>query len=61
MPQLRGSTPLNLEQRLAIAAVLCGAGGPGRPPFVLLGPPGTGKTVTLIELSLQVRRLRGEG
>lgn len=45
---------LNAEQRLAVASVLCGAG--GSTPFALFGPPGTGKTVTLVESALQVRK-----
>ena len=50
----RGARTLNAEQRLAVAAHLCGAG--GRVPFALFGPPGTGKTVTLVECALQVRQ-----
>ena len=42
---------LNAEQRLAVASVLAGAG--GGTPFALFGPPGTGKTVTLVECALQ--------
>lgn len=49
----RGARTLNVEQRLAVAAHLVGAG--GRVPFALFGPPGTGKTVTLVECALQVR------
>ncbi|EIE26144.1 P-loop containing nucleoside triphosphate hydrolase protein [Coccomyxa subellipsoidea C-169] len=47
-----GMRVLNFEQRLAVASVLCGAG--GGTPFALFGPPGTGKTVTLVECALQV-------
>lgn len=50
----RGARALNVEQRLAVAAHLCGAG--GRVPFALFGPPGTGKTVTLVECALQARQ-----
>ena len=39
--QERGPQRLNAEQRLAVASVLLGAGGPT--PFALWGPPGTGK------------------
>ena len=37
---IKGKTQLNLEQRSAVAAMMCGAGRSGRPPFVLFGPPG---------------------
>ncbi|BDA50870.1 probable helicase MOV-10 at C-terminar half [Coccomyxa sp. Obi] len=47
-----GMRVLNLEQRQAVASVLTGAG--GGTPFALFGPPGTGKTVTLVECALQV-------
>ena len=48
-----GAQKLNSQQREAVAAVLVGAGG-GRHPLTLFGPPGTGKTVTLVECALQV-------
>ena len=48
----RGPRTLNAEQRMAVASVLAGAG--GDTPFALFGPPGTGKTVTLVECALQV-------
>lgn len=47
-----GPRRLNLEQRHAVASVLSGLG--GGTPFALFGPPGTGKTVTLVECALQV-------
>lgn len=49
----KGSRTLNTEQRLAVASVLAGAG--AGVPFALFGPPGTGKTVTLVECALQVK------
>lgn len=42
---------LNKEQANTVKKVL---GCKGAPPYVLHGPPGTGKTVTLIEIILQV-------
>ena len=53
----RGARALNAEQRLAVAALLRGAGGGA--PFALFGPPGTGKTVTLVECALQARPCAG--
>ncbi|GLI68259.1 hypothetical protein VaNZ11_012614 [Volvox africanus] len=55
--RLVGGTALNPEQRLACAAMLCGAG--RDLPFVLFGPPGTGKTVTLVECALQILGAEG--
>lgn len=48
-----GAKKLNRQQQEAVGAVLVGAGG-GQYPLALLGPPGTGKTVTLVECALQV-------
>ena len=48
----RGDRKLNTEQLNAVASVLLGAG--GSVPYALFGPPGTGKTVTLVECALQV-------
>ena len=48
-----GAQKLNSQQREAVASVMVGAGG-GRFPLALFGPPGTGKTVTLVECALQV-------
>ncbi|GAB4815315.1 hypothetical protein N2152v2_002361 [Parachlorella kessleri] len=50
--QEKGRQKLNAEQRAAVAAVVCGAGRTA--PFALFGPPGTGKTVTLVECALQL-------
>ena len=47
-----GRCRLNAEQRLAVASVMSRAG--VDMPFALFGPPGTGKTVTLVECALQV-------
>ncbi len=54
MREVRAATRLNAEQRRAVATLASGLGGRGA-PFVLFGPPGTGKTVTLVECILQVR------
>jgi len=51
--KLLGPTPLNPEQRMAVAAMLAGSG--RSLPFSLFGPPGTGKSVTVVECILQIR------
>ena len=48
-----GQQRLNDEQKVAVASMLLGVA--GARPFALNGPPGTGKTVTLVEMGLQVR------
>ncbi|KAL3648990.1 hypothetical protein CASFOL_005393 [Castilleja foliolosa] len=44
---------LNEEQMIAIDMILARKGGP---PYLIHGPPGTGKTMTLIEAILQIYR-----
>ncbi|KAF8018002.1 hypothetical protein BT93_H3028 [Corymbia citriodora subsp. variegata] len=46
---------LNKEQMRCIQMIL---GCKGAPPYVIFGPPGTGKTMTLVEAILQVYKMR---
>lgn len=48
---------LNEEQRECVAEILKKAGGP---PYLIHGPPGTGKTVTVVEAILQVLKQKDD-
>lgn len=45
----------NPEQRTAVQNIV--AGSSGRLPFIIWGPPGTGKTSTLVEAAAQVIKM----
>lgn len=42
----------NREQQLAVTNIVKGTSRPA--PYIVFGPPGTGKTVTIVEALLQV-------
>lgn len=44
----------NVEQRRAVEHILAGTSGTA--PFMVHGPPGTGKTITIVEAILQVTK-----
>jgi len=48
---------LNGEQQQAVQKILSGSSRPA--PYLVFGPPGTGKTVTLVEAIKQVRIFLG--
>ncbi|XP_002992741.2 probable RNA helicase SDE3 [Selaginella moellendorffii] len=49
---------LNEEQMSAVQEIVAKR---GAPPYIIFGPPGTGKTVTVVEAILQVRRHNKDG
>ncbi|KAK6929934.1 DNA2/NAM7 helicase, helicase domain, partial [Dillenia turbinata] len=51
MPMVPISCMLNEEQLFSIKMILCCR---GAPPYMIHGPPGTGKTMTLVEAILQL-------
>ncbi len=56
-----GSNP---EQARAVCQIINGAGsstvGEALPPYIVFGPPGTGKTVTMVEALVQLYKTAGE-
>lgn len=45
----------NAEQALAVRHIISGTS--GKAPYMVFGPPGTGKTVTIVEAIVQVNQL----
>lgn len=41
---------LNPQQQCAVAGILARGNSSDCPPFVIFGPPGTGKTMTVVEV-----------
>uniref|UniRef100_A0A7N9ANR7 RNA helicase n=1 Tax=Mastacembelus armatus TaxID=205130 RepID=A0A7N9ANR7_9TELE len=55
MPKLRSGLENNPEQHAAVECIVAGSSKPA--PHIVFGPPGTGKTVTLVEAMNQVSRV----
>lgn len=55
-PPQFGPVRLNAEQRTAVLGFLAAPRTPIITPYTLFGPPGTGKTITLVEAVLQLLR-----
>lgn len=45
---------LNTEQKRTVATIAFSPSGKRRAPYLIAGPPGTGKTKTLVEMTLQI-------